>query len=69
MDWILRTSQIEFQAGGSTLECGCIEIINDEVIEDSESFGIEISSSSPGVIAVEPTQTMIEIEDDEGEII
>ena len=67
VDWVLSTSQIEFQAGGSVQECGCIEIINDAIIEDTENFGIEISTSAPGVIVAEPSQVVIEIEDDEGE--
>ena len=68
VDWVLSTSQIEFHTGGSVQKCGCIEVINDAIIEDTESFGIEISTSAPGVIVAEPSQVVIEIEDDEGEI-
>ena len=65
---VLSTSQIEFQAGGSVQKCGCIEIIKDAIIEGTESFGIEISTSTPGVIVAEPSQVVIEIEDDVGDI-
>ena len=68
VDWVLSTSQIEFQAGGSVQKCGCIEIIKDAIIEGTESFGIEISTSAPRVIVAEPSQVVIEIEDYEGEI-
>lgn len=33
-----------------------------------ESIEIELRTSTPGIITVEPSQVLIEIEDDEGEI-
>ena len=48
-------------------ECGCIEIIDDIIPEGTESFQIELRSSDPEVIIIEPSQVVIKIEDDECE--
>ena len=57
---------LNFEAGGSTEVCGCIEIIDDTIREDTENFLIRLSAS--GVTIEGPDLVTVEIEDDEGEI-
>ena len=65
IDWTDRAIKIEFQAGRSARECGCIEILDDNVPEGTESFFIELKSSVPGVVVAEPAHAVVEIEDDD----
>lgn len=65
VDWRERAVELEFQAGRSVEECGCIGILDDTISEDTERFVIELRSSDPTIIIVAPAQVIVDIEDDD----
>ena len=60
----MTSTAVEFTAG-ETEQTVVIPIVDDRVLEEIESFSIEISSTSNGVV-VEDGRASVVIEDDDG---
>ena len=64
-DYILDTPAITFSAESTNTECADITIIDDEVLEEEETFTVTIDVITPGVTEGN-TVTTFTIRDDEG---
>lgn len=42
-----------------------VAVLDDTIVEGTETFLIELRSSDPGIVIVEPAQVVVEIKDDD----
>lgn len=62
-DWIDQTDSLEFHVGRRSQMCGCIGILQDSLVEDTEQFIVSVFTSDPLVLLPQPVEVFIEDED------
>ena len=64
-DYTGVSRQLSFQPGGTEL-CTTINIINDVILEDSETFSVQLTATDQAVI-LNPSSATVSIIDNDGE--
>jgi len=64
-DYTGVSRQLSFQPGGTEL-CTAINIINDVILEDSETFSVQLTATDQAVI-LNPSSATVSIIDNDGE--
>ena len=55
-----------FQTDTSTIpQCWTVVIINDNIVENTETFSVELSTSEPDIVLLSPSSAVVNIVDDD----